>query len=396
MSTREWMETPSVVLDETRLLRNIDRMQALATAQGVQLRPHAKTHKTREIAALQLSAGACGLTVSKPSEALQFLRGEVPGLKSLLLAYPVVQSNKVREVLKEAQQQSIEFLLTVDSTEGVDAAEEAAKACGCPLNLLIHVDVGYHRVGIEEDDPKLLALARRIDKSSSLEFRGLLSHAGHVYGCTSETEAAEVAETERVVMARIKDMLGTNGISVGIVSVGSTLTERARKDFTGITEIRPGNYVFLDRTPVRMGLCTVQDVALTVLATVVSSNKYNFIVDAGSKVLSSDGARSAGDFGSKCYGLAFYEKDFKRVLSEPKHNKSLLDDGQELICFEVTKLSEEHGWIKAVEGIPYPAIGQRLVIVPNHSCVVSNLTDKFYIQGKQSKTWSLLSRGCTQ
>ncbi|KAG2526668.1 hypothetical protein JM18_003281 [Phytophthora kernoviae] len=377
MSTREWMETPSVVLDETRLLRNIDRMQALATAQGVQLRPHAKTHKTREIAALQLSAGACGLTVSKPSEALQFLRGEVPGLKSLLLAYPVVQSNKVREVLKEAQQQSIEFLLTVDSTEGVDAAEEAAKACGCPLNLLIHVDVGYHRVGIEEDDPKLLALARRIDKSSSLEFRGLLSHAGMIS-----------VDNEYLILFI--------HLNLFYASYGVCCDDFVLFKFHTPPQIRPGNYVFLDRTPVRMGLCTVQDVALTVLATVVSSNKYNFIVDAGSKVLSSDGARSAGDFGSKCYGLAFYEKDFKRVLSEPKHNKSLLDDGQELICFEVTKLSEEHGWIKAVEGIPYPAIGQRLVIVPNHSCVVSNLTDKFYIQGKQSKTWSLLSRGCTQ
>ncbi|RLN90331.1 hypothetical protein BBJ28_00023718, partial [Nothophytophthora sp. Chile5] len=167
--------------------------------------------------------------------------------------------------------------------------------------------------------------------------------------------------------------------------------------------IRPGNYVFLDRTPVRMGLFSMQDVALTVLTTVVSSNKHNFIVDAGSKVLSSDGcwrlllsARSAGEFGSKCYGLAFYEKDFDRVLTEPTQNKTELDDGHELICFEVTSLSEEHGWLKQVDGIPSPAIGQRLLIVPNHSCVVANLTDTFYVQSKHSKSWKLLSRGCTQ
>ncbi|KAL4138395.1 hypothetical protein PRIC2_001901 [Phytophthora ramorum] len=396
MSTREWMETPSVVLDEARLQHNIERMQALATSHSVNLRPHAKTHKTREIAVKQLAAGASGLTVSKPSEALRFLRGEVLGLKSLLLAYPVVQSNKVQEVLKAAQEVGAEFLLTVDSAEGVDAAQKASEASGCNLKLLIHVDVGYHRVGIEEEDPRLLQLAQRIDKTSTLEFCGLLSHAGHAYRCKSVTECSEVAETERSIMVRIKSMLEQNGIAVPVVSVGSTLTEFARKDFTGITEVRPGNYVFLDRTPVRMGLFTMQDVALTVLATVVSSNKYNFIVDAGSKVLSSDGARSAGDFGSTCYGLAFYENDFNRVVNEPTQNKTQLEDGKELICFEVTSLSEEHGWVKKIEGIPSPAIGQRLVIVPNHACVVSNLTDKFFVQGEQAKTWKLLSRGCTQ
>ena len=298
-------------------------------------------------------------------------------------------------MLQAAQEVDIEFLLTVDSSEGVDAAQKAAEATCCSLKLLIHVDVGYHRVGIEADDPKLLQLAQRIHASSSLEFCGLLSHVGQAYRCKSAAECSEVAETERMMMVRIKNMLEANAIAVPIVSVGSTLTEPARKDFTGITEIRPGNYVFLDRTPVRMGLFSVQDVALTVLTTVVSSNKYNFIVDAGSKVLSSDRARSAGEFGSACYGLAFYCKDFDRVVTEPTENKTVLEDGHELICFEVTSLSEEHGWVKKIEGIPSPAIGERLVIVPNHSCVVSNLTDLFYIQGEKPKSWTLLSRGCT-
>ncbi|RLN90021.1 hypothetical protein BBJ28_00024213 [Nothophytophthora sp. Chile5] len=175
---REWMTTPSVVLDETRLLRNVTRMQTLATENGVQLRPHVKTHKTREIAALQLDAGACGITVSKPSEALKFLHSGLPGLQSILLAYPVVQTSKISNALVVAQQFGIELLLTVDSAEGINAAEKAAIACDCSLKLLIHVDVGYHRVGVEEEDPKLLAFAQRIAKSSNLEFGGLLSHAG--------------------------------------------------------------------------------------------------------------------------------------------------------------------------------------------------------------------------
>ncbi|KAF1772191.1 PLP-binding barrel [Phytophthora cactorum] len=389
------METPSVVLDEKRLLHNIERMQALATANHVNLPPRQDAQDAGDCDHA-VGSWSCGLTVSKPSEALQFLRGGVPGLKSLTLAYPVVQSNKVQEVLEAAQEVGVEFLLTVDSSEGVDAAQKAAEGCGCTLKLLIHVDVGYHRVGIEEDDPKLLQLAQRIDKTSSLEFRGLLSHGGHAYRCKSVADCSEVAETERQIVVRIKEKLDANGIAVPIVSVGSTLTEPARKSFVGITEIRPGNYVFLDRTPVRMGMFSVQDVALTVLVTVVSSNNYNFIVDAGSKVLSSDGARSAGEFGSSCFGLAFYEKDFERVVKEPTQNKTLLDDGQELICFEVTSLSEEHGWVKKIEGIPSPGIGERLVILPNHACVVSNLTNKFYVQGEEPKSWTLLSRGCTQ
>ncbi|CAI5740494.1 unnamed protein product [Peronospora destructor] len=164
-----WMETPSVVVDEKRLLRNINQMQELTMSNHVNLRPHAKTHKTREIATMQLAAGA---------------------------------SNKIQEVLQAAQEVDVEFLLTVDSSEGVDAAQKAAKATCCSLKLLIHVDVGYHRVGIEADDPKLLQLAQRINASSSLEFCGLLSHAGQAYRCKSTADCSEVAETERMILVR--------------------------------------------------------------------------------------------------------------------------------------------------------------------------------------------------
>ncbi|KAI9922616.1 hypothetical protein PsorP6_000669 [Peronosclerospora sorghi] len=389
------IETPSVVLDEQRLVRNIEWMQSLATSHNVTLRPHVKTHKTREIAAMQLAAGACGLTVSKPSEALEFLRAGIRGLKSVTLAYPVVQTDKIRQVLQVAQDMDVELLLTIDSVQGLEAAEKAATATGCVVKLLLHIDVGYHRVGIEHDEPLLFQLAQRMDKSERIEFCGLLSHAGQAYQCMSVAECAHVAEAERQVMVEIKHKLETSGIPVAMVSVGSTLTEPARRDFTGITELRPGNYVFLDRTPVRMGLFSMQQVALTVLVTVVSSNKYNFILDAGSKVLSMDLARSAGAFGSTGYGLAFYEKDFPRVVQEPMQHKTRLADGHALLCFVVTRLSEEHGWVQQVDGIPSPAIGTRLVIVPNHSCVVANLTNAFYVQSDTIKTWTLLSRGCT-
>lgn len=177
---REWMRTPSVVVDEQRLKRNVDRMQALAIRNGVALRPHAKTHKTVEVARLQLAAGAVGITVSKPSEAVKFMQAhsELPQLKSLLLAYPVVQADKLVAVVEAAKQAGVALSLTVDSTNGIDAVEQAATSTGYQVNVLLHIDVGYHRVGLEEGDPRLLEFAQRVHQSSALNFAGLLSHAG--------------------------------------------------------------------------------------------------------------------------------------------------------------------------------------------------------------------------
>lgn len=170
--------TPSVIVDEQRLLHNVQRMQQLATAHHVQLRPHTKTHKTVEITALQLQAGACGITVAKPSEAHKFLHSGLKALESILVAYPVVQTSKVSKLLVAAQQFDVEIRMTVDSVNGIDAVEKAANSCDYKVNVLIHIDVGYHRVGLEEGDPRILEFARRIEKSPNLEFTGLLSHAG--------------------------------------------------------------------------------------------------------------------------------------------------------------------------------------------------------------------------
>lgn len=179
---REWMVTPSVIVDETRLRRNVERMQQLADAHGVQLRPHAKTHKSVEVATLQLRAGASGLTVAKPSEALKFLHCGLAELKSVLVAYPVVQTAKVSKLLVAAKQFGVEVRITADSVNGVDAVEKAANSCDYAVKVLLHIDVGYHRVGLEEGDPRILEFARRIDKAPNLEFAGLLSHAGAFIG----------------------------------------------------------------------------------------------------------------------------------------------------------------------------------------------------------------------
>ncbi|EQC35867.1 hypothetical protein SDRG_06617 [Saprolegnia diclina VS20] len=199
-------------------------------------------------------------------------------------------------------------------------------------------------------------------------------------------------------MLRVKATIEALGSPVTVVSVGSTPTELVRRNYDGITELRPGNYIFQDRTPVRTGVSTVQNVSLTVLATVVSANAHYFIIDAGSKFLSADGVRGSGAFGSKCFGLVFREADFDAVVDEPTSHDFTLPNGSPAMCFELQKLSEEHGWVahgprgKAAS----PQIGDRIVILVNHSCPVVNLSNGLVVKGASPRTIELISRGCCQ
>ncbi|OQR83907.1 hypothetical protein ACHHYP_14134 [Achlya hypogyna] len=393
-----WMETPAVAIDDVRLQRNIELMQARASSHGVALRPHAKTHKSVEIAQRVLAAGAVGLTVSKPLEARRFMEA---GFKDITLAYPVVVAEKLDRTLACANEHNVTFQLTVDSLFGAKVAAECAQSRGYVLRVLIHIDVGYHRVGLEESDPTLVNLVRFIQQSPSLQLLGILSHAGHSYGATSRDECEAIAETERQIMLRVKASIEAHlqlGSPVSVVSVGSTPTELARRNYDGLTELRPGNYIFQDRTPVRTGVSSVQNVSLSVIATVVSANAHHFIIDAGSKVLSADGVRGSGAFGSTGYGLVVREADFDAIDMEPSSHEFMLPSGASAMCFELQKLSEEHGWVAhAPAGRAFsPQIGDRVAILVNHSCPVVNLSNGLLVKGATPRTIELLSRGCCQ
>ncbi|RHY27311.1 hypothetical protein DYB25_012910, partial [Aphanomyces astaci] len=246
MST-SWVDTPAVVVDEARLQRNIDLMQERASKHNVNLRPHAKTHKSIDIAKMVLAAGAVGVTVSKPLEARKFIEA---GFRDITLAYPVVVEEKLNLTIRAAKEYGTTFNLTVESVVGVKVAASSAAKNDYVLNVLIH-----------ENDPRLAELVALIQGSPSLKLIGILSHAGHSYGAKSREQCEEIGEVERQIMLRVK---------------------------ATIEKLRPGNYVFQDRTPVRAGVSTVQNISLTVVATVVSTNAHYFIIDAGSKVLSAD------------------------------------------------------------------------------------------------------------
>jgi D-serine deaminase-like pyridoxal phosphate-dependent protein len=362
------IDTPAVLVLEERLVRNIRAMQARADAAGLALRPHVKTHKCPEIAALQLGAGAVGLTAAKVDEALVFLD---QGCPDLTLAYPLLAAEKLDRLLDGVTRAGARLRCIADAPEHADVLSAAAKRHATRIDALIKIDVGLHRCGLRENDPGLIPLARRFaeDGDAGLRFAGILSHAGHAYGATGEAEALRIAREEAVIMGRVKARLVDAGLPVPTVSVGATPTALALGDFSelkraGVTELRPGNYVFLDRGALRLGLAGLEDIALFALATVVSANKDSLILDAGAKTLGLDlGAHGFGaaEYG---YGLAFFSTNGQDFIFEDKPAR-------------IARLSEEHGVVER-DGREI-RLGTRALLVPNHSCAVANLAERLLL-----------------
>ena len=363
------VETPATLIELPKLEANLTSMQRLADANGVALRPHAKTHKSIEIGSRQLALGASGLTVATIDEAVVFARDAKAG--SITISRPIVSETKLDRLFAELGDADVDLRIVVDSEDGVAAADAAAARASRRPGLFIKVDVGLHRCGVDPHSSRTLDLARQIDSAANLEFRGILSHAGQVYAVTSRAEATAIAEQERVLMLQVRDQLNTAGIAVAEVSVGSTPTVLAAESFEGVTEIRPGNYVFFDLLPAKVGVATEAEASLSVLATVISKNDEYFITDAGSKTLTSD-TGGHGMVGAQGFGVA-YPTD--RYLS-PEHRML------------VAGLSEEHG--KLARGDFDLAVGSTVRIIPNHSCPVVNLARELLVlDGEECRSWPI-------
>lgn len=339
------LPTPYVEIDEDRLTRNLQAMQQRADQAGVALRPHIKTHKSLFIAELQLALGAIGVTASKPEEALVFVEGGVP---SVTIAYPIVRPDSIDRLVRSAKARDTELLFIAAHEIGIEAIGAAAQAHDVSLGVFLKIDVGLGRVGVKPQDAAAELLAQQIAKHRYLTFAGLLSHAGHAYGSKSSEQLESIANTEAEALLELAERLKTSGIAVPRISVGATPTCLGAPIPVGVTEIRPGNYAFLDRTALRLRIAPADDMSLSVIATVVAHNNQHFIVDAGSKTLSSDlGAHGSGGSG---FGIAVSVDD-----ANPE-------------SWEVERLSEEHGFVRFSNNPP--AIGSRVRIFPNHSCAV--------------------------
>jgi D-serine deaminase-like pyridoxal phosphate-dependent protein len=349
--------TPAVVIDWARARRNIRTMQAAASARGLRLRPHAKTHKSPLVGRWQLDAGAVGLACAKLGEAEVFADA---GVIDIRLPYPLSPANSPRVLSLLARRVRLSFV--VDHLAVAREWSHAMDAAGREVEVLVKVDVGFHRCGIDPRAPGAVAFVVEVARMSGLKLRGLLSHAGHGYLATSDAQLAAIARDEASLLRGLAAAVREREVMIDEISVGSTPTARFSLDQEGITELRPGNYVYFDRTQVGLGAATLADCALTVIATVVSKPAPDrIILDCGSKTLSSDVARGAG--APSGYGIVFADLDGTRPDS------GLLID----------RLSEEHAVVTVASGATRLEPGDRVRVLPNHSCVVSNLVDQAWL-----------------
>ncbi len=346
------LPTPALLLDLERVERNIAAMARRAQLLGVALRPHVKTHKCPELAERQLAAGAIGITVSTLYEAAVFARH---GFRDITWAFPATPGR-----LNEAKQLSEEIGADLGLGVVVDheAALVAAEQAGHPFKVWLKVDCGYHRVGVDPAKRSSLELAARIASSPAVKFAGILSHSGHAYAARTARELARIAEQERRIMVKFASQLRAAGVSVPAISVGSTPAMSRVRRLDGVTEARPGNYVFYDYTQYSLGACSLDACALTVLATVVSSQRGNrhCVVDAGALALSKDpGPERSG------------RRSMGRIFAN--YGRNQLDPSRYLVS-----LSQEHGIVRG----RFP-LGTRLRILPNHACLTVACFDEYYV-----------------
>lgn len=345
--------TPRAFVDRSRLTNNIRKMQALATSAGVRLRPHAKTHKSPIIARMQIDAGAVGVCCAKLGEAEVMAAA---GINDIRLPYPVNPSNATRVVA--LLDRGVALSIIVDDGEVAAGWSKAMAHANRRLNVLVKVDVGLHRCGVDPDAPGLVETIRRLNDLPGIRLRGLLSHAGHGYNAESADEIQAIANREATTLVLLASKLREAGVSVDEISVGSTPTARFITSQRGVTEMRPGNYVFFDRTQVGLGAASLDDCALWVVATVVSRPAATrVILDAGSKTLTNDGVRGFGThvgYGLVCRGL-------DRPVPDP--------------AIVLERLNEEHATARVPADCTLK-IGDRVRILPNHSCTVTNLMDE--------------------
>lgn len=353
--------TPAVLIERGRLHANIRRMQAAATAAGIQLRPHAKTHKSPLVARLQLDAGAVGICCAKLGEAEVFADAGIPDIR---LPYPLQPSNAAR-LLALQQKAAVSFI--VDDLDVARGWSDAMAAADARADVLVKVDVGFHRCGIAPEPATAVPFLRAIATLPGLRLRGLLSHAGHAYHAHDAQELGAMARAEIALMAALANEARAAGVTIEEVSAGATPPARYSLPAGSgtFTEFRPGNYVYFDRTMVGLGAATHDDCALSVLASVVSRPAADrLVLDCGSKTLAADGAR--GFTPAPGHGDIF-----RTLVAQPG-----VACDPHLI---VERLSEEHATVRVQPGAAPLRPGARVRVLPNHACVVSNLVDRAWL-----------------
>ena len=345
------VETPHLSIDGAKMKKNIEKMAAIAERNGVALRPHVKTHKIPAIAQAQVEAGAAGITVAKVSEAEVMADAR---LEDVFIAYPLVTDSKIRRAVELAQKLK-KIIVGVDSLEG---ARRLSTAAGDQvMEVRLEVDTGLRRTGVAYDEA--VELAREIDAFDNLDLSGIYTYRGAVLGGSPTLDRKNAGLEEGDLMVSLADRMREREIDIRDVSLGSTPTAKYAAEVEGVTEIRPGTYVFYDRMQARLGACSLEECAATVVCTVVSRPHEDLaVIDGGSKTFATDVQPGIEPLNLEGFG---------HVVGHPGTT--------------LERLTEEHGML-TVTGEHELKVGDTLRIIPNHVCSTVNLHDEVYLVGE--------------
>ncbi len=354
------LETPCLVLDATRMERNISRLRQRMSDFGVGLRPHLKTAKSVDIARMMMDSPQGPATVSTLQEAAQFAEA---GVRDMIYAVGIAPA-KLARVLA-LREQGVDIAVLLDTQAQAEAVAAASRGAGTPIPALIEIDCDGHRSGIVPADREpLVAIASALQQGA--ELRGVLTHAGGSYAARGPHALQQAAEEERRAVVTAATILREAGYSCPVVSVGSTPTAFAADDMTGVTEVRAGVFVFFDLVMAGIGTCVMDDLALSVLATVIGHQREKgwILIDAGWMAMSQDRgtARQTVDQG---YGVVC------DIAGNPY---------PDLI---ISSANQEHGIItvrpNSKLALPELSIGEMVRILPNHACATAAQHSAYHV-----------------
>jgi D-serine deaminase-like pyridoxal phosphate-dependent protein len=354
--------TPAIVIDLPTVHRNIAKLAAYGRTHNLSIRPHTKTHKSVEMAQLQLQAGAGGLAVAKAGEAQAM--AEV--CEDILIAYPAFDPYRREALCKLATHKTVR--VAVDSQTAIEALAEAARSHNVTLGLLVDIDVGHHRTGVQSPQESL-ELAQLISQTKDVRLDGIMCYPGHLK--LPIAEQADPLKSVSTILQESLDLWRRSGLQATIVSGGSTPTAYQSHFVPQYTEIRPGTYIYNDASTLAGAYCTLDECAARVVATVISiAVKNKFVLDCGSKTLTQD--RRSPNPETAGHG---YIVEYPNAV--------------------IVRLSEEHAEVDASKCDARPKLGDRLHIIPNHICPCINLHDRVWItdEGKSPREMPIDARG---
>lgn len=367
MTSLSQLPTPVALVEVGRMTRNIEHMQARAAALGVSLRPHVKTTKCPEVVEAQLAAGARGLTVSTLKEAEQFL---ACGVTDILYAVGMVPA-KLPQAMA-LRQRGCDLKIITDNLVSAQAIAAFGAGHQAKFEVWIEIDTDGHRSGVKPEDDLLLQIGRALHRGGAC-LGGVMTHAGSSYDVHCEERLRQIAEQERAGAVRAAQRLRAAGLPCPVVSVGSTPTALRADHLSGVTELRAGVYVFFDLVMHNVGVCSLDDIALSVMTTVIGhqEDKGWAMVDAGWMAMSRDRGtqKQPRDFG---FGLVCNEA------------------GDPLVGYVMSAANQEHGIVSLAQGVDsaitrrFP-VGTRLRILPNHACATGAQHPQYFALGQEGQ-----------